>query len=122
MKHAAQNQALAISMGLFVGALGLLQSLATASPADVPRSDPVPMPASRCEAVITRTVAPSQIRACESCSVGLELQPRCPGEPLNVVLVLWGYANPYFYEARLDSVWTEAAIDALSMGGKPHVQ
>ena len=122
MKHAAQNQALAISMGLFVGSLWLLQSLATASPADVPRSDPVPMPTSRCEAVITRTLAPSQIRTCESCGVGLELQPRCPEEPLNVVLVLWGYANAFYNEARLDSVWTEAAIDALSMSENPHVQ
>ncbi len=48
---------------------------------------------SACQSVITRTVSPHEIRSCERSDVSLQVRPYCPGEPLNVVLALYGYAD-----------------------------
>ncbi len=74
---------------------------------------------SGCSAAITRTLSSDAIRTCESCGAELVVRPHCPPEPLNVVLVLSGYAA---YAIEYSQRWTEAAIEALAMPKNPHVQ
>ena len=75
---------------------------------------------SACGSVITRTVTPSQVRDCERSRVDLHLRPDCPGEPLNVVFVLFGWASSV--AEPLYRNWTIAAIDALDMSRHPNVK
>src|SRR3989304_8059561 len=73
---------------------------------------------SACQSVITRTLVPNEIRSCERSDVSLQLRPYCPGEPLNVVLVLSYMAQPTF--AKSCRAWTSAAIDSLEMSTPPN--
>jgi uncharacterized protein YegL len=75
---------------------------------------------SACGSLITRTVTPNQVRDCERSQVDLLLRPECPGEPLNIALVLYAWAAPSV--ARLYRDWTVATVDALEMYRHPNVK
>ena len=111
--------ALAVSVGILAGVALLPASVA--QPALHARSNgSVVASSSACGAVITRTLAPAAVRQCDTSTVSLELRPVCVGEPLNVVLVLFGpISQPARPAARS---YTQAAIDALDMPRKPHVR
>jgi hypothetical protein len=74
---------------------------------------------SGCTVAVTRSLAPDAIRTCETCVAELLVRPYCPSEPLNVVLVLSGYAA---FSTEYAKRWTEAAIEALAMPRNPHVR
>ncbi len=103
-----------------IGSIGLLASqrpgMVATSVAHAQLSE------SGCSATITRTLSSDAIRTCDSCGAELVVRPHCPPEPLNVVLVLVGYANSFSSLPRDSQRWTEEAIDALAMSDNPHVQ
>ncbi len=104
-------------------AIGSIGRLASQSPGMVATSVAYAQAReSGCSATITRTFSSDAIRTCESCGAELVVRPHCPPEPLNVVLVLLGYASAASGIERNGRRWTEAAIDALAMSDNPHVQ
>src|SRR3990172_9692056 len=62
-----------------------------------------------CQAVITRSLIPEEIKSCERSDVHLQLRPYCPSKPLNVVLVLMAQMSPS--AEPLARAWTVAAAD-----------
>jgi Mg-chelatase subunit ChlD len=76
---------------------------------------------SACKSLVTRTVMAGEIRICERSNVSLRLAPFCPGDPLNVVLALFAYADPIETAPYLRR-WTAEAIDALQMSTHPNVK
>ncbi len=77
---------------------------------------------SSCVAIITRSLSSNTIRDCDDCTIEMNLVPNCRGEPLNVVLVLLGYANPAIPEAQWNRAWTKSAIDALRLSDHPNTR
>lgn len=75
---------------------------------------------SACQAAITRTLSPRDIRTCERSDVSLRVLADCPGDPLDVVLALIGYASPEQNPAN--RTWNAAAIDALQMSRHSNVK
>jgi Mg-chelatase subunit ChlD len=111
---------------LLLGVLAVLPALAAKEAASTdlapgPAAVPVATAQSNCGAEISRTIVPDVIRSCERSSVRLRVRPYCPGDPINFVLVLWGYAHPQLF-APLYERWTTAAVDALQMSTHPNVR
>jgi Mg-chelatase subunit ChlD len=107
---------------LLAAALGLLG--ANAIHRAEPAAAAAPTPGSSCSAAISRTIVPDHIRSCERSDVSLHVRPYCPGEPLNVVLVLLGYAsNQYGTNGpAICQRWNAAAIESLQMSTHPNVK
>ena len=111
--------ALAVSVGILAGVALLPASVA--QPALHAHSNgSVVASSSACGAVIMRTLAPAEVRQCDTSTVSLELRPACVGEPLNVVLVLRAFAAPVARPAHRS--YAQAAIDALDMPRNPNVR
>ncbi len=76
--------------------------------------------ASTCTTSISRTVASDTIETCEQSRVQLNVRSHCPGDPLNVVLVLFGYAvgpGPALHRS-----FSKAAVDSLRMSESPNTK
>jgi len=111
--------ALAVSGGILAG-FALLPSFVAQPASHAHANGSMAASSSACGAVITRTLAPAEVRQCDTSTVSLELRPACVGEPLNVVLVLRAFAVPQARPAHRS--YTQAAIDALDMPRNPHVR
>ncbi len=76
--------------------------------------------ASTCTTSISRTVTSDTIETCEQSQVQLNVRSHCPGDPLNVVLVLFGYAvgpGPALHRS-----FAKAAVDSLRMSDNPNTK
>ncbi len=77
---------------------------------------------SMCSTIVSRSLSVDRIAACESCEVRTVLRPRCASQPLDVVLVLAGYADPFNGDNAVTRRWTEAAVEALGLESNPSIR
>ncbi len=118
--RAIQSLVLVVALAQIIGSIGILRVIPNRYEAE--HVALVRFIESGCTAATTRTLSAGTIRTCELCDVDLVVRPNCPPEPLDVVLVLLGYASPSGNDREISRRWIEAAIDALAMPENRHVQ